>query len=125
MTARDARSHLPLPAHDFHILMSIFKDSRHGYGIIQDIASRTGGETRLGTSTLYAALKRLARTGLIGDAARPADDSSGDERRQYFLATALGREVVREEAQRIARLHRLASAAHLGTAASRPAGRQS
>ena len=125
MTARDAASHLPLPAHDFHILLSIFEAPRHGYAIIQDIASRTKGETRLGTSTLYAALKRLSKAGLIADVARPTDDPSGDERRQYFLATTPGCEVARAEARRIERLHQLASAARLDAATSRPQGRRS
>ena len=119
MTQRDPRAHLPLPPHDFHILLSTLEDARHGYAIIQDIATRTDGETRLGTSTLYAALKRLGRDGLIGEAGRPADEVSGDERRRYFRATALGRAVASEEARRLARLHALAVEARLTESPSR------
>jgi len=109
----DPHSFLPLPAHDFHILLSLFESPRHGYAIIQDIEARTGGETRLGTSTLYAALKRLGRDDLIEEVARPATEPSGDERRRYFRATALGRAVARAEARRIERLHALATDARL------------
>jgi len=125
MTGRDPRSPLPLPAHDFHILLSVLEERRHGYGIIQDIAIRTDGETRLGTSTLYAALKRLERGGLIRAAERPAADASSDERRQYFIATPFGRAVAREEARRIERLHRLATAARLETTSVKADGRPS
>jgi DNA-binding PadR family transcriptional regulator len=118
MPTPDPRTHLPLPLHDFHILLSVFESPRHGYAIIQDIDTRTNGDTRLGTSTLYAALKRLGRDGLIGEVHRPTDEPSGDERRRYFRATTLGRAVAREEARRIERLHELASEARLiGTAA--------
>ena len=33
---------LPLSAQQFHILLSLARQDRHGYGVIQDVAARTG-----------------------------------------------------------------------------------
>jgi len=111
---------LPLPPHVFHILLSLLDRDLHGYALIQDIALRTGGETQLGTSTLYAALKRMLGAGLLEETERPAGEPSTDERRRYYRATALGRDVARAEALRIRRLERML--AETGVLDRRPAG---
>jgi hypothetical protein len=38
---------LPLPAELFQILVALAGRERHGYGIMQDIAARTGDKMRL------------------------------------------------------------------------------
>jgi DNA-binding PadR family transcriptional regulator len=107
--------------HDFLILLAVLDRGRHGYAIIQTVAERTGGDVALGTSTVYAALKRLSTGGLIAETDRPADEPSGDERRRYYRATARGRAVAREQAARIRQLHDLARSARLlGPAKGRP-----
>ena len=98
------RDMLPLQPHVFHILLSLIERERHGYSIIQDIAQRTGGEVMLGTSTLYAAIKRMVGTGLLQEVPKPADADSDDSRRRYYRATELGLSVASEEARRIHRL---------------------
>ncbi|MEZ5316816.1 MAG: PadR family transcriptional regulator [Vicinamibacterales bacterium] len=104
---------LPLPAWDFQILVAVLDEARHGYAIVQWIRDQTGTPDALGTSTLYAALKRLSRQGLIAEAPRPAGETSADERRRYYRATAEGRAVARAEARRIHQLHGLAEHARL------------
>ena len=106
-TTDNPKDHLPLQAHVFHILLSLIEHERHGYSIIQDIARRTDGDMMLGTSTLYAAIKRMVGTGLLVEVPRPPDADSGDPRRRYYRATELGRAVAREEALRIRRLGQL------------------
>ncbi len=98
---------LPLPPHVFQILLSLLDRERHGYALLQDIDRRTDGEMRLGTSTLYAAIKRMVAAGLIEETEPPSDEESTDERRRYYRATPFGRAVAREEALRIGRLHRM------------------
>ncbi|UCG87737.1 MAG: PadR family transcriptional regulator [Gemmatimonadota bacterium] len=108
MTQTDSpRDHLPLQAHVFHILLSLIQRERHGYSIIQDIARRTDGEMMLGTSTLYAAIKRMVSAGLLMEVPKPADADSDDARRRYYRATELGNAVAREEARRIRQLGQL------------------
>ncbi len=98
------KKHLPLQTHSFQILLSLFKREMHGYSIIKDIGERTGGEMALGTSTLYAAIKRMVKEGLLEKTDRPADNESSDARRLYYRTTDFGRAVAREEALRIRRL---------------------
>ena len=100
----DPKGMLPLQPHVFHILLSLIERERHGYSIIQNIAEKTGGDITLGTSTLYAAIKRMVAAGLLREVPKPADADSDDPRRRYYKATELGIEVAREEALRIRQL---------------------
>ena len=102
---------LPLPSAVFHILVSLADADRHGYAIIQDVAARTDGEVRLGPGTLYRSIQRMLEQDLIVETeTRPTED---DERRRYYRITALGRQVARAEAGRLADLVRLARATGL------------
>jgi DNA-binding PadR family transcriptional regulator len=101
---------LPLPAATFHILMALAEEDRHGYGIIKEVAARTGGELRLSAGTLYRSIQRMLEEGLIVETReRPAPEED-DERRRYYRITAFGEEVARAEARRLARLVKLARA---------------
>ncbi|MBX9602151.1 MAG: PadR family transcriptional regulator [Bryobacteraceae bacterium] len=96
----EIESLLPLPAPVFHILIALAEGDRHGYAIMQDIATRTDGKLRLGPGTLYGSIKKLLEQGWIEEITRrPADD---DERRRYYRLTRLGRRVAEAEASRLA-----------------------
>lgn len=114
----EARAYLPLTPQQFHILLALADEERHGYGIILEIVERTGGELRLGTGTLYTALARLLELDIIEEsdgeaatrratsrrglrAARPNGRIELDERRRYYRLTPLGRAVLEEEAARL------------------------
>jgi DNA-binding PadR family transcriptional regulator len=102
----DPRRFLPLTPQQFHILLALTDRERHGYGIIRDVAERTGGTLRLGTGTLYTAVARLAALGLIHESTpRPARDRD-DERRRYYGLTPLGRAVLTAETGRLQALVR-------------------
>ncbi len=92
---------LPLTVPVFHILLALTDEERHGYAILQEIEARTEGSLRLGTGTLYTALGRMVRSGLVEESdSRPAPELD-DDRRRYYRLTALGRQVVRAEAIRL------------------------
>jgi DNA-binding PadR family transcriptional regulator len=102
---------LPLAAASFHILLALAEEDRHGYAILLDVERRTGGEVRLSAATLYRSLQRLLEDGLISELAdRPAPELD-DERRRYYQLTPLGAAVARAEADRLAKLVRLARSA--------------
>ena len=106
----DVDSLLPLPPATFHILMALADEDRHGYAIIQDVASRTNGELRLSAGTLYRSIQRMLEQGLILETRdRPAPELD-DERRRYYRITAFGGKVARAEARRLAQLVKLARA---------------
>ena len=107
-THSDVSELLPLPSATFHILMAVAQDDRHGYGIIQDVAARTGGELKLSAGTLYRSIQRMLEQGLIVETDdRPAPEFD-DERRRYYRISAFGTAVARAETRRMTRLVRMA-----------------
>ncbi len=70
------------------VLVSLADGPRHGYAILEDVKQLAG--IRLGPGTLYGALARLERMGLI--AALPAV-----ERRRPYRLTEIGATVLRSE----------------------------
>ena len=104
----DIAALVPLPPATFHILMAVAQDDRHGYGIIQDVVERTGGELKLSAGTLYRSIQRMLEQGLISETDhRPAPEFD-DERRRYYRITAFGTAVARAETRRMAQLVRMA-----------------
>ena len=53
----------------YFVLASLLGGPLHGYAIIKRAGELSGGRVRLATGTLYTALDRLTRAGLIDDAA--------------------------------------------------------
>lgn len=105
-----AEAHLPLPEATFHILMAVAEDDRHGYAIIQDVATLTDGKLKLSPGTLYRSIQRMQEQGLIRETAeRPAPELD-DERRRYYRITSFGRSVAHAEARRLTQLVKLALA---------------
>lgn len=104
----DAKRYLPLSAQQFQILLALVDVERHGYGIILEIADRTGGLMRLGTGTLYTALARLVEDGLIAESPRRPAAGDDDDRRRYYRLTPFGRAVLAAEADRLDALVRQA-----------------
>jgi DNA-binding PadR family transcriptional regulator len=86
------------------ILASLADGERHGYAIKKDVATRTGGEVRLGSTTLYRLLGQLLDDGLIEESDdRPAAHLD-DERRRYYRITAAGKRSLAAELRRLERL---------------------
>lgn len=88
----------------FHILVALADHDRHGYSIMQDIASRTDGQIKLSPSTLYSAVKRMLEAGLIEELDERPDPEHDDERRRYYRITKSGRKAALAEARRLERL---------------------
>ena len=95
---------LPLPTAVFHILIALADRDRHGYSIMQDVASRTDGAVRLSAGTLYSSIRRMLEQGLIEELHESPDPSSTDERRRYYRLTRDGRETARKEMARMSSL---------------------
>jgi DNA-binding PadR family transcriptional regulator len=97
----DVRDYLPLSAQQFQILLALSDAERHGYGIILEIAERTGGSVRLGTGTLYTALAGLEDGGLVVESKKRPAAADDDHRRRYYKLTPLGRAVLEAETSRL------------------------
>jgi len=92
---------LPLSPAVFHILLAVADRERHGYAIIKEIDRRTSGAVVPSTGTLYAAIKRLLNDDVI-ERAESRDPELDDERRRYYRLTALGKQVLNAETERLA-----------------------
>ncbi len=112
----------PLKPVDALILMMLVRGTRHGYGIMRDVAEHTAGEIQLEAGSLYRSLRRLLDDGLVSESATPAAPGE-DERRRYYGLTPAGRQALAAEALRMRRLVREAEAAGLiAPAGPSPAG---
>ena len=100
----DPVSFLPLKTEVALILMALDGRPLHGYAIIKDVRERSEGDTELQTGALYRHLRRLLEDTLIVEVERPANEESDDERRRYYKATPLGRDVLDADLARMARL---------------------
>lgn len=103
-----AKALLPLRSVEYHILLALADEERHGYAIMQETAERTGGLLKLDPATLYRALRRMVKAGLVADSDRRKDPGADDERRRYYQVTPLGREVALHETERLEDLVRAA-----------------
>lgn len=90
---------LPLTPLSLSVLMALSRGNLHGYAIRQAVESDPGSG-KVGTSSLYAALTRLAEEGLIETASPP--HVGADNRRRYYRITDAGEAVTRAEVLRMA-----------------------
>lgn len=68
----------PLSGVMIEILIALSREPQHGYAIKQDVEARIGDGYVLGSGSLYQALQRLERRGLISEVPELVTD---DERR--------------------------------------------
>jgi DNA-binding PadR family transcriptional regulator len=93
---------LPLTPAVFHILLALAESERHGYSIMQAIVEQTGGQLRIGPTTLYRSIKRMLEVGLIIEVDERPDPELDDERRRYYRLTTFGQQVAIAETRRLA-----------------------
>jgi DNA-binding PadR family transcriptional regulator len=91
---------LPLTTVAFEILLAAAEGERHAYDIMLAIERRTAGKVSLNPGTLYRAVDRLVREGLLQTLERrPAGEQ---EVRKVFRLSRLGARVAAAEAERLA-----------------------
>ncbi|MBS7302959.1 MAG: PadR family transcriptional regulator [Lachnospiraceae bacterium] len=95
---------LPLTEAIFYILLAVRKPN-HGYGIIQEVETLTGGRVVLGPGTLYGAIQSLVKKGWISIY---SEDTESRKKKEYLI-TESGKAVFEEETQRLAELLRNAA----------------
>src|SRR6266446_2201733 len=98
---------------EFHVLLALAAEERHGYGILQEVTALTEGDLQLEPGTLYRALHRMLKDGWVVESARRPAADLDDERRPYYRLTPAGRRVATAEAERLSRLVTIARAHRL------------
>jgi len=99
--AQQPEYHLPLTPAVFHILLALTDAEKHGYTIMREVEDTTAGRMALGSGTLYGAIKRLNKAGLIAETDERPDPALDDSRRRYYALTDLGRRVLAAETERL------------------------
>lgn len=88
MRAEALKGHLDL------LLLAVIQDGpRHGYGVIEELRLRTGDALDLPEGTIYPALHRLERAGLLAS----SWDEVGGRRRRVYELTSRGKGTVIEK----------------------------
>jgi len=103
MSQRDDRPTQPLTPATFHILLSLTQQPAHGYHVKRMVEERTNGAVLLGAGTLYAAIQRMTKEGLIAETDPPQDagDLEPGTRWRFYAITRRGREVLEGEIARL------------------------
>jgi len=109
-TARDPHELSPLPPAQLHILLALADGEKHGYAVKGEVERMTEGEVRMGPGTLYGAIKRMVKAGLVEETDERPDPELDDERRRYYRATGFGVRVLSAEMERLDQLLRTAKA---------------
>jgi DNA-binding PadR family transcriptional regulator len=91
-------SFLPLTPMAFEILVALGDGDRHGYDIMTAIERRTSGAVSPNPGTLYRAIDRLVREGLLRATDRLLNDADS---RRFFQLTSLGKRVAAAEVARL------------------------
>ena len=82
----------------YYILLSLLTP-RHGYGIMQNAESLSGGRVKLAAGTLYGAINSLLEKGWI--LALPGEK---DSRKKEYVISEDGKTVLKAEIQRLQEL---------------------
>jgi PadR family transcriptional regulator PadR len=88
MRAETLKGHL-----DGLLLASLEAGPRHGYAIMEALRAGSGGQVDLPTGTVYPALRRLERAGLI----RGTWSQAGGRQRRVYDLTPAGRRMLTAE----------------------------
>ena len=99
---------LPLTPAVFFVLFSLADGEKHGYAIMQQTATLSGGKVRMGPGTLYTTLQRLLEQGLIQEVAGPSATTERDTRRRYYRLRGNGKTLLEAELARMDSVLRLA-----------------
>ena len=108
MTTIPPEKLLPLTPAVFHILLALADGEKHGYSIMQEIATTTENKIKMGPGTLYGSIKRMLAAELIVECHERLDPDLKNQRRRYYRLTSFGSQVLSAEAKRLAQTVRLA-----------------
>ncbi|RUS43534.1 PadR family transcriptional regulator [Cohnella sp. AR92] len=92
---------LPLTEAFYYILVALYVEPSHGYGIMQEAERMSRGRVKIGAGTLYTALNTLLNKGVIENYPGP---EGTDSRRKMYAITEDGRAVVKAEIERLEEL---------------------
>jgi DNA-binding PadR family transcriptional regulator len=96
---------LPLTPAVFYILFALAAGEKHGYAIMKEVESVSGGQFTMGPGTLYTTIQRLLELGLIEETSNSSDS---ERRRRCYRLSRRGRQALDAELSRMESLVRSA-----------------
>ena len=90
-----------LRPNQFHVLLALADEDRHGSAIADDVLEQTEGGVRLWPATLYRTLDEMVEAGLIEELTGERHPDGESKRRRYYTATPRGREALSDAARRM------------------------
>jgi PadR family transcriptional regulator PadR len=104
----------------YFVLASLLDGPLHGYAISTRAAELSDGDVKLTAGTLYGALDRMEKQGLVEI---DREETVDGRLRRYYRLTGGGRQAVEQEAERLASAARVVQLRGAAPRASRkPAG---
>ena len=91
--------YMPMTETAFYILFCLQKPN-HGYGVVQLVERMSEGAIKLAPGTMYGSLSKMEKDGVIRFVRE-------EEKRKIYEITALGREILTIEMDRIRRLYQI------------------
>ncbi len=104
---------LPVSPTDFQVLLVLARGPAHGYGIMKDVETASGGRVTIELGSLYRLIARLLATGMIAETSDADVPPHAGKKRRTYQITQLGLEVARAEAERLRAAVALAQAERL------------
>lgn len=98
MEERIKRIYIPMTETGFYILFCL-QEPMHGYNVGKRVRELTGGAVVISPGTMYGSLSKMEKDGLIAFVRE-------EEKRKIYEITALGRQILSLEMQRIERLYK-------------------
>jgi len=108
----------PLSTIAVEVLLALAGGPKHGYAVKREIEERIGGDFVLGSGSLYQALQRLERRGLIAERAGSAPEDA--RRGRVYDLRPEGRRVLAAELGRMRRVLTQARRQRLAIGPERP-----
>ena len=87
------KKYLPLSEATYYIMLSLI-NPLHGYGVMQDVEKLSQGTVKVGPGTLYGVFNTLEKEALIYRVKE-------DDRRKYYTLTQKGKEVLKQQVERL------------------------
>ena len=91
----------PLTESYFYILLCLYKENLHGYGIMQKAKELSEGKVAIGTGTMYGATSNMMKKGWIEEILEEAKDERG---KRLYIMTEIGKSVLAQEVSRLENL---------------------
>ena len=93
MARNSSKKYLPLSEATYYIMLALV-NPLHGYGVMQEVEKLSQGTVKVGPGTLYGVFSTLEKEALIYRVTE-------DDRRKYYALTQKGKEVLREQINRL------------------------